>query len=111
MKTSNDPVLCRITKPNDVLNVSNKFKLDSYDQLFVLGDGDLNFKESNINSDIVMNNIKKSVTKLFSDNINNKAAGSAVMSQYLTGQVVVRQDRARNVVRSNRQSSGTSQGY
>lgn len=111
MKTSNDPVLCRITKPNDVLNVSNKFKLDSYDQLFVLGDGDLNFKESNINSDIVMNNIKKSVTKLFSDNINNKAAGSAVMSQYLTGQVVVRQDRARNVVSSNRQSSGTSQGY
>ena len=108
MKTSNAPVLCRITKPNDVLNVSNKFKLDSYDQLFVLGDGDLNFKESNINSDIVMNNIKKNVTKLFSDNINNKAAGSAVMSQYLTGQVVIRQDRARNVDSSNRRSSGTS---
>ena len=88
IKNSNTSVLCRITKPNDVLNVSNKFKLERYDQLFVLGDEDLNTRTSNISPDRLMDTIKKNVTKLFSSNLNNKLAGGAVMSQYLTSQAM-----------------------
>lgn len=90
IKNSNTSVLCRITKPNDVLNVSNKFKLERYDQLFVLGDEDLSMRSSNITPDGLMDSIKKNVTKLFSNNLNNKSAGAAVMSQYLTSQVISR---------------------
>jgi len=47
-------------------------------------------RSSNITPDGLMDSIKKNVTKLFSNNLNNKSAGSAVMSQYLTSQVISR---------------------
>ena len=87
--------------------MSNKFKLERYDQLFVLGDEDLSTRSSNISPERLMDNIKKNVTKLFSSNLNNKLAGGAVMSQYLTSQAM---SFERLAGRSTADNSNSSEG-
>ena len=84
LKDSNKPILCRLTEPNNVLNVPNKFKLDKYDEMFILGDQDPRATTGNISSERVMKRIKKNVTKLFNESLNIKGASGAVMSEYLS---------------------------
>tara|TARA_R100000664_G_scaffold4408_1_gene9014 strand:+ start:37461 stop:40292 length:2832 start_codon:yes stop_codon:yes gene_type:complete len=84
LRNSNNPVLCRLTEPNNVLNVPNKFKLEKYDEMFILGDQDPRTTTGNISSDRVMKTINKNVTKLFNESLNIKGASEAVMSEYLS---------------------------
>ena len=88
LKDSNKPILCRLTEPNNVLNVPNKFKLDKYDEMFILGDQDPRATTGNISSERVMKRIKKNVTKLFNENLNIKGASGVVMSEYLSSQQI-----------------------
>jgi hypothetical protein len=86
LKNSQVTVLCRLSAPNKILNVENKFELNPYDQLFVLGDAPLpilNVEQAGTKAfSNYWDQIQKGVNKLFSNNLNTKAAGGGVMSQY-----------------------------
>ena len=84
LKNSNNPVLCRLTEPSNVLNVPNKFKLEKYDEMFILGDQEPKTTSGNINAERVMKRINKNVTKLFNSSLNVKGASGVVMSEYLS---------------------------
>tara|TARA_R100000995_G_C3484262_1_gene126193 strand:- start:1100 stop:3913 length:2814 start_codon:yes stop_codon:yes gene_type:complete len=102
LRNSNKPVLCRLTEPNNVLNVPNKFKLERYDEMFILGDQDPRTTTGNISSERVMKTINKNVTKLFNESLNIKGASGVVMSEYLSSRQVMPS--------ATEQSSGTQRG-
>jgi hypothetical protein len=88
LQQSGVPVLCRFSQPNRILNIENKFELSPYDQLFVLGPAELPPLDVRDSVDVqlarVWENIQKTINQLFINNLNTKAAGGGVMSQYLT---------------------------
>ena len=88
LKNSRKPVLCRLSEPKNVLNVPNKFKLEKYDEMFILGDEDPRTTTGNIRADGVMKTINKNVTKLFNESLNIKGASGVVMSEYLASRQV-----------------------
>tara|TARA_A100001515_G_scaffold117487_2_gene99509 strand:+ start:9327 stop:12140 length:2814 start_codon:yes stop_codon:yes gene_type:complete len=102
LRNSNKPVLCRLTEPNNVLNVPNKFKLEKYDEMFILGDQDPKTTTGNISSERVLKRIKKNVTKLFNESLNVKGASGVVMSEYLSSRQIA--------PLTTRQSTETQQG-
>jgi len=69
-------------------NVPNKFKLEKYDEMFILGDEDPRTTTGNIRADGVMKTINKNVTKLFNESLNIKGASGVVMSEYLASRQV-----------------------
>ncbi len=84
LKNSNKPVLCRLSEPKSVLNVDNKFKLEKYDEMFILGDQEPKTTSGNINAERLMKRINKNVTKLFNNSLSVKGASGTVMSEYLS---------------------------
>jgi len=102
LRNSNKPVLCRLTEPNNVLNVPNKFKLEKYDEMFILGNQDPKTTTGNISSERVLKRIKKNVTKLFNESLNVKGASGVVMSEYLSSRQIA--------PLTTRQSTETQQG-
>jgi hypothetical protein len=108
LRNSNKPVLCRLSEPKSVLNVDNKFKLEKYDEMFILGDQEPKTTSGNISSDRVMKAINKNVTKLFNDNLNVKAASGAVMSEYLSSPEPVSSPTQRSTIGQQSSNPTTS---
>ncbi len=87
IKNTNGAIVCRVSQQNKVLNVENKFHLEGYDQLFILGDTTEQAANSRPTSDQLIDSIKNDVRKLFTETLNYKSAGGGVMSEYLSSPV------------------------
>lgn len=105
IKNANGAIVCRISQQNKVLNVENRFYLEGYDQLFILGDTAGQAANSRPTSDQLIDSIKKDVKKLFTETLNYKSAGGGVMSEYLSSPVTSRDLAARAPRRSSRSRS------
>tara|TARA_A100000172_G_scaffold700_3_gene675 strand:+ start:8620 stop:11448 length:2829 start_codon:yes stop_codon:yes gene_type:complete len=84
IKNSSAVVVCRVSQQNKALSVENKFSLEGYDQLFVLGNAVERPTNSHPTFDQLIDSIKKDVRKLFIETLNYKSAGGGVMSEYLS---------------------------
>jgi len=108
IKNANGAIVCRISQQNKVLNVENRFYLEGYDQLFILGDTAGQAANSRPTSDQLIDSIKKDVKKLFTETLNYKSAGGGVMSEYLSSPVTSRDLAARAPRRSSRRQRTTT---
>ena len=90
IKNANGAMVCRISQQNKALNVENKFHLEGYDQLFVLGDAIGQQTNIRPTPSQLIDTIKKEVKKLFTETLNYKSAGAGVMSEYLSSPVTSR---------------------
>ncbi|HAI37795.1 MAG TPA: hypothetical protein DCM40_06560, partial [Maribacter sp.] len=86
IKNTSGAIVCRVSQQNKILNVENKFRLEGYDQLFILGDTTEQAVNNRPTSDQLIDSIKKGVRKLFTETLNYKSAGG-VMSEYLSSPV------------------------
>ena len=118
IKNTSGAIVCRISQQNKVLNVENKFHLEGYDQLFILGDTTEQAANSRPTSDQLIDSIKKDVRKLFTETLNYKSAGGGVMSEYLSSPVTSgelsvsrrAQSRRRSIAAPRRRTGGSTSG-
>ena len=107
IKNANTAVVCRISQQNKTLNVENKFALEGYDQLFVLGDAVDQTGNSLPDFEQLIDSIKKDVKKLFIETLNYRVAGGGVMTEYLSSPVSTR-DLAVSRPAAARRTAGTT---
>ena len=120
IKNTSAAIVCRVSQQNKVLNVENKFHLEGYDQLFILGDTTEQAANSRPTSDQLIDSIKKDVKKLFTETLNYKSAGGGVMSEYLSSAMATRnlavsgprrsRRRRQRVTTTARTTGGTTSG-
>jgi hypothetical protein len=82
-KKQNSLLLCRLTDPGQVLSVENKFKLPSFDKLFIIGDADPMSLQSRSNYfQKYMELLKTTKTALTGPWLNPKGKNSALRARY-----------------------------
>ena len=82
-------VLCRLSSPNRVLNVENRFALGPYDTLFTLGNRPLGNLSSIPVYSTRQKNISNKLSSLTKGVLDSKRAGGIALSQYLCSDVMV----------------------
>ena len=118
IKNTSGAIVCRVSQQNKILNVENKFRLEGYDQLFILGDTTEQAVNNRPTSDQLIDSIKKGVRKLFTETLNYKSAGGGVMSEYLSSPVTSgelsvsrpTQSRRRAIAAPRRGTGGSTSG-
>ena len=94
IQTLKRPLLCRLTMPENNLNIENAYALSMYTSLFVLGPTILFSKEPALDLTTQREDMKDSINMMISSGVlNNNAAGGPTPSQYTCSNMMVHGDQ------------------